>query len=255
MNGTRAMACELVGALVSGVANDLAHLVGDGVDHRVGDGGGLDVAICPPYPYLAEVAKLIGHVNIALGAQDVSPQRCGAFTGDVAAEMLIDLGCRYVLVGHSERRHGLGESDQRVAEKFVRALDAGLIPVLCVGETLAEREAASTQSVVERQIGAVLKGRDFDRSQAFVLAYEPVWAIGTGLSATPEQAQDVHAAIRAQLNACGADAEKTRILYGGSVNANNAAHLFAMADIDGGLIGGASLNAGDFLTICRAAGG
>ena len=247
MNGTRAMARELVDALVNGVAGDLAS--------AVGDSGVLDVAICPPYPYLAEVAERIGHLNIAVGAQDVSPQLNGAFTGDVSAQMLADLGCRYVLVGHSERRHGLGESDQRVAEKFVRALDTGLVPVLCVGETLAERESASTQEVVERQINAVLKEQDFDRTQSFVLAYEPVWAIGTGLSATPEQAQQVHAAIRAQLHACGPNAETTRILYGGSVNASNASQLFAMADIDGGLIGGASLKADDFLNICRAAGG
>ena len=240
MNGTRAVARALAVALRNGLDENDA----------------IDVAICPPYPYLAEVADVVGGSMIALGAQDVSPQRAGAFTGDVAAEMLTDLGCRYVLVGHSERRQGLGESDRLVAEKFARAQDAGLIPVLCVGETLAERESGSTQSVVERQVDAVLRAEpDFDDSQEFVLAYEPVWAIGTGLSATPEQAQHVHAAIRAQLRSSGVDADNTRILYGGSVNANNATQLFAMQDIDGGLIGGASLKADDFLAICSAAGG
>ena len=194
-----------------------------------------------------------------MGAQDVSAERAGAFTGDVAAEMLIDLGCSVVLVGHSERRHGLGESDERVAEKFLRAMDAGLTPVLCVGETLSEREAGNTHSVVKRQIDAVLGDAVLSAHDTvlkeFVLAYEPVWAIGSGLSATPEQAQEVHAGIRAQLRVVGADADATRVLYGGSVNAANAAQLFAMDDIDGGLIGGASLKADDFLAICQAAGG
>lgn len=244
MNGSRSMARELAGALVS----------------AVGGRSAFDVAICPPYPYLADVAAVVtSHTGIALGAQDVSPERAGAFTGDVAAEMLIDLGCSVVLVGHSERRHGLGESDERVAGKFRRAMDAGLVPVLCVGETLSERESGNTLSVVKRQIDAVLGDAALsahDTAQReFVLAYEPVWAIGTGLSATPEQAQEVHAGIRAQLRAVSADADATRVLYGGSVNAANAAQLFAMDDIDGGLIGGASLKADDFLAICQAAGG
>jgi triosephosphate isomerase len=247
MNASRAMARELAGTLAAAAAGELAD--------ALGDNGTLDVVLCPPFPYLIDVAEMTEAVDIAVGAQDVSPQLSGAFTGDVAAEMLTDLGCRYVLVGHSERRHGSSESDQGVAEKFVRALDAGLIPVLCVGETLAERESGNTKGVVERQINAVLQGPTFDQSQSFVLAYEPVWAIGTGLSASPEQAQEVHAAIRSQLAASAADAESTRVLYGGSVNAGNATQLFAMPDIDGGLIGGASLKATDFLTICRAAGG
>lgn len=247
MNGSRSMARELAGALASAVAERAA----------------FDVAICPPFPYLADVAAVVtSHsgtaAGIALGAQDVSAERAGAFTGDVAAEMLIDLGCSVVLVGHSERRHGRGESDELVAEKFLRAMDAGLTPVLCVGETLSERESGNTHSVVKRQIDAVfgnaLESRDTVLSE-FVLAYEPVWAIGTGLSATPEQAQEVHAEIRAQLRVVGADADATRLLYGGSVNAANATQLFAMDDIDGGLIGGASLKADDFLAICQAAGG
>jgi triosephosphate isomerase len=205
------------------------------------------------------VAGVLDGTVVALGAQDVSPQPAGAFTGDVAAEMLTDIGCAYVLVGHSERRHGCGESDQIVGEKFARALQVGLIPVLCVGETLAERESGNTQGVVDRQIDAVLNAESgamgIDRSKPFVMAYEPVWAIGTGLSATPEQAQQVHAAIRARLRDSGVDADNTRVLYGGSVNADNATELFAMQDIDGGLIGGASLKAADFLAICRAAGG
>lgn len=243
MNGSRSMARELAGALASGVAQDSR----------------CDVAICPPFPYLADVASVVsGNAGIALGAQDVSPEHAGAYTGDVAAEMLTDLGCRMVLVGHSERRHGLGESDARVAAKFLRAMDAGLIPVLCVGETLQERESGNTGSVVKRQIDAVFGDTAPPRTSplsAFVLAYEPVWAIGSGLSATPQQAQEVHADIRAQLRAAGVDADATRLLYGGSVNAANAAQLFAMDDIDGGLIGGASLKADDFLAICQAAGG
>ncbi|MFT5448875.1 MAG: triosephosphate isomerase [Gammaproteobacteria bacterium] len=244
MNGSQTMARELAGALASGVA----------------DRSAFDVAICPPFPYLAEVAAVVNsNAGIALGAQDVSPEHAGAFTGDVAAEMLIDLGCTVVLVGHSERRHGLGESDERVAEKFLRAMDAGLTPILCVGETLSEHESGNTLSVVKRQIDAVLGnavlGARDTALKEFVLAYEPVWAIGTGLSATPEQAQEVHAGIRAQLRSVGADSDATRVLYGGSVSAENAAQLFAMDDIDGGLIGGASLKADDFLAICQAAGG
>lgn len=247
MNGSHAMGRELAGALANGLAD--APL----------QSGALDVLVCPPYPYLSEVANVVESAGIAVGAQDVSSQAAGAFTGDVAAEMLIDVGCTYVLVGHSERRHGLGESDQSVGAKFARAQQAGLIPVLCVGETLTERESGDTQRVVDRQIDAVLKGEfdgaAIDRSKPFVMAYEPVWAIGTGLSATPEQAQEVHASIRARLHETGAAADTTRVLYGGSVNAKNATELFSMHDIDGGLIGGASLKADDFLAICVAAGG
>jgi triosephosphate isomerase (TIM) len=212
-----------------------------------------DVLVCPPYVYLSQVAAKIAGSSVKLGAQDVSVEAGGAFTGDISAVMLKDIGCDYVIVGHSERRAIHGESSQLVAEKFVAAQAAGLIPVLCVGETLAEREAGKTMAVVSAQFSAVLDLAGIDAMKNAVLAYEPVWAIGTGKTATAEQAQEVHAGLRAVAVArSAAVAGGLQILYGGSVKPSNAAELFAMNDIDGGLIGGASLQADDFLGICAA---
>jgi triosephosphate isomerase len=210
--------------------------------------------VCPPFPYLAASAQQIAGSNVMLGAQTVSENPPGAFTGEVAADMLIDVGCTHVLVGHSERRSLFGESSEAVAAKFKAASEGGLIPVLCVGETLAEREAGKTEAVINAQLGAVLDLVGISGFASAVVAYEPVWAIGTGLTASPEQAQDVHRHIRAGMAAADAGiAAKTLILYGGSVKGDNAAGLFAMPDIDGGLIGGASLKASDFLAIATAA--
>ncbi|HEX7055172.1 MAG TPA: triose-phosphate isomerase [Burkholderiales bacterium] len=205
---------------------------------------GATTAVCPPFPYLAQVAEQLAGSPVALGAQNVSEHAQGAYTGEVSAAMLADLGCRYVIVGHSERRQLYGERDAQVAAKFAAAKKAGLTPILCVGETLEEREAGRTEEVVARQLDAVLSVADFGDA---VLAYEPVWALGTGRNATPEQAQAVHAFLRRRIPpAC-------RILYGGSVKPQNAAALFAMPDVDGGLIGGASLVAEDFVAIVEAA--
>jgi triosephosphate isomerase len=212
------------------------------------------VAVCPPFVYLDQVQALLTGTPIAWGAQNVSHESPGAFTGEIATVMLRDFGCTYVIVGHSERRHLLGESDAVVAKKFAAARAAGLIPILCVGELLEERERGETEAVVERQLQAVIGLEGVQALRAAVVAYEPVWAIGTGRTATPDQAQEVHAFIRRRLAAMDADvAARLPILYGGSVKASNAAALFAMADIDGGLIGGASLEASEFLSICRAA--
>jgi len=213
-----------------------------------------EVAVCVPYPYLAQVQSRLGGTPLAWGAQSVSEHASGAFTGEVSAAMLCEFGCRYVLVGHSERRQLFGESDAVVAAKFVAAQQAGLLPILCLGETLAERESGQTSAVVSRQLAAVIERAGVDALASAVLAYEPVWAIGTGKTASPAQAQDVHAAIRAQVAALDSGlAGGLRILYGGSVKPQNAAELFAQADIDGGLIGGAALVADDFLAICQAA--
>ena len=201
-------------------------------------------AVCVPFPYLAQVAEKLRGTPLAWGAQNVSEHAQGAYTGEVAASMLVDFGCRYVLVGHSERRQLYGESDSQVAGKFAAAQAAGLTPILCVGETLEERDAGRTEQVVARQLDAVLKKVAFGEA---LLAYEPVWAIGTGRNATPEQAQQVHEVLRKKVSA------STRILYGGSVKPQNAAAIFAQPDVDGGLIGGASLAAADFLAIYKAA--
>ena len=205
---------------------------------------GVECAVCVPFPYLAEVAEQLRGSKVAWGAQNVSEHAQGTYTGEVSAAMLLEFGCRYAIVGHSERRQLYGESDAQVAAKFAAARKAGLTPILCVGETLAEREAGKTEQVVSRQLQVVLDKTPFGDA---VLAYEPVWAIGTGRNATPEQAQDVHAFLRKRIPF------ENRILYGGSVKAQNAAALFAMPDVDGGLIGGASLVAEDFLGIVRAA--
>jgi triosephosphate isomerase len=211
-----------------------------------------EVAVCVPFPYLAEVALTLQDGVIAWGAQDCSAHEPGAYTGEVAAAMLEEFGCRYVIVGHSERRGLHAESDALVAEKARCALAHRLTPIVCVGETLADREAGRTADVVKRQMSAVVHVVGHCVPQ-IVVAYEPVWAIGTGRTATPEQAQEVHALLRAQLLAASPHAGDMRILYGGSVKADNAAALFAQPDIDGGLIGGASLKAAEFAAICRAA--
>jgi triosephosphate isomerase len=214
-----------------------------------------EVLICPPYILIPRAADALnGRDDISLGAQDLDINQNGAFTGQISASMLVDAGCKYVIVGHSERRAIYGESDQDVADKFKVAQQGGLTPVLCVGETLEERESGETEAVVARQIQAVIDVVGINQLDDAVIAYEPVWAIGTGKTATPEMAQEVHRFIRAMLAALNGDiAEKLRILYGGSMNAGNAESLISMTDIDGGLIGGASLQAESFLAICMAA--
>ena len=203
-----------------------------------------DVALCPTFVHLAQVGSLVAGSSIGLGGQDVSEHQAGAYTGEVAAEMLADIGCKFVIIGHSERRQYHGERDEDVAKKFKAVVDAGLTPILCVGETLQEREAGQALAVIDRQLEAVLSQVDLADT---VIAYEPVWAIGTGKTATAAQAQDVHAHIRSKIGGA-----KTRILYGGSVKPENAAALFEQNDIDGALVGGASLVANDFIAICRA---
>ena len=238
MNGTRAEILPLIQALKEGL--DPAPRA--------------KVAVCPPFIYLPLVGELLEGTPIALGAQDVCEEAAGAYTGEVSVPMLRDYHCRYVIVGHSERRQVYREDDGQVARKFSRALSGGLIPILCLGETLAEREAGNTRAVVERQLGAVLEQSGVPGLRAAVIAYEPVWAIGTGRNATPAQAQEVHAYLRGRIAERDPEtAASLPILYGGSVKGANAAALFAMPDIDGGLIGGASLSAAEFLAICRAA--
>jgi len=234
MNGSRAGNAALLAALKS----------------EVGDTA--DVAVCVPAPYLGEVGAALAGSAIRWGAQDCSAHASGAFTGEISAAMLAEFGCSYVIVGHSERRAMHGEGDHLVADKAAAALDSGLVPIVCVGETLAEREAGQTHAVVARQLAAAIDVLG-ERMSSVVVAYEPVWAIGTGKTASPEEAQAVHAHLRAALVAAASSGADNRILYGGSVKADNAAQLFAQADIDGGLIGGASLKAADFGAICRAA--
>lgn len=235
MNGSSASNEALVQALLAGSANWQCQ-----------------VAVCVPAPYLAQVQRLVAGSGIELGAQDVSQHVAGAFTGEVSADMLKDFGTRYCLVGHSERRQYHGETDAVVAAKAQRALAAGITPVVCVGETLAEREAGRTEEVVKRQLAAAIHTIGHCISE-IVVAYEPVWAIGTGKTASPEEAQQVHAVLRGQLRAATPQADRMQILYGGSMNAANAAQLLAQPDIDGGLVGGASLKAADFLSIIAAA--
>lgn len=211
------------------------------------------LAVCAPFPYLAQCQALLAGSVVAWGAQDVSAEARGAFTGEVAASMLAEFGVSYALVGHSERRSYHGETDATVAAKAVRALEFGIVPVVCVGESLAQREAGETEAVVGRQLGAVLEALSLEQLGRIVLAYEPVWAIGTGKTASSEQAQAVHAFLRAQVAARDAGvAARMAMLYGGSVKPDNAAELFSMPDIDGGLIGGASLKSDDFLAIGNA---
>jgi len=238
MNGSLAANTQLVQGVRAGLAQAL-------------EGKACDVAVCVPAPYLAQVAGLLGDSGVALGAQDVSAHEQGAYTGEVSAAMLRDFATRYAIVGHSERRQYHGETDDTVATKAQRALAAGITPIVCVGETLAERDAGRTEEVVKRQLAAVIHLNGHCISE-IVVAYEPVWAIGTGKTATPEQAQAVHAVLRAQLKAATEHADRVHILYGGSMNAANAAELLAQPDIDGGLIGGAALKPTDFLSIIRA---
>ena len=212
-----------------------------------------EVAVCPPFVYIPRTVELLAGTAVAVGSQDLSDEESGAFSGEVAGPMLRDVGCTYAIVGHSERRSIYGESDEFTARKFAAARRFGLTPILCVGELLEEREAGTTEAVVGRQLDAVIELEGIAALGEAVIAYEPVWAIGTGRTASPEQAQEVHAFIRSKLAGLDAGvADRIRILYGGSVKAANAAELFAMADIDGGLIGGASLKAEEFLGICTA---
>ena len=227
----------------------LLNAVRDGVTS-----GGAQVAVCVPYPYLAQASSVLGGSAVMWGAQDVSEHAQGAWTGEVSAAMLVDFACRFTLVGHSERRSFYGDTDGVVAAKFAAATKAGLTPVLCVGESLAEREAGVTGDIVTRQLDAVIEQSGVGAFSNALVAYEPVWAIGTGRTASPAQAQEVHALIRARFARENVEiANGLQILYGGSVKAANAAELFGQADIDGGLIGGAALVAEDFLAICAAA--
>jgi len=235
MNGSLAANEALLKALVAGLGD-----------------AACDVAVAVPAPYLAQVQALTAGSVVATAAQDVSRHESGAYTGEISVAMLKDFGVRYALVGHSERRQYHGETDVVVAEKAQRALAAGVTPIVCVGETLQEREAGQTEAVVKRQLAAVIHLNGHCISE-IVVAYEPVWAIGTGRTASPEQAQAVHAVLRAQLSAASGHADRIRLLYGGSMNAANAAQLLAQPDIDGGLVGGASLKAPDFLQIIAAA--
>jgi len=238
MNGSSAVNAELLDGIVAGAPCSNA----------------IELLVCPPFPYLGAAATRLAGTGIELGAQNVSEHASGAFTGETAASMLADVGCRYVIVGHSERRAIMGESSEVVAAKFAAAQIAGMTPVLCVGETREQREAGQTEAVVAEQLNAVLDEVGMQGIAAAVIAYEPVWAIGTGLSATPEQAQDVHRHIRDVLGTRdSAVADTVKILYGGSVKGDNAAGLFGKPDIDGGLIGGASLKVADFLAIAEAA--
>jgi triosephosphate isomerase len=215
---------------------------------------GCDIAVCVPAPYLAQCQAVLASGPVVLGAQDVSAHEAGAYTGEVSAVMLREFGCSFVIVGHSERRSYHAEDNALVAKKTLRALQAGLTPIVCVGETLAQRDAGNTEAVVAAQLDAVLAAIDVAHVEQLVVAYEPVWAIGTGKTATPAMAQEVHAQLRKQLMARNAEqGEKVRILYGGSMKPENAAELMAMPDIDGGLIGGAALKAADFLAIIAAA--
>ena len=227
----------------------------NGVKAGVGNVGNTEVAVCPPFVYLLQAADALAGSGIGLGAQNVCDQDSGAYTGEVSGAMLKEMGCSYAIVGHSERRSLYGETDALVAQRFLAAQRSGLTPIFCIGETLEEREAGDTKAVCARQIDAVLEVAGIEAFTNAVVAYEPVWAIGTGKTATPEQAQAVHAFIRGKLAALDAGiAAKLRIQYGGSMKPGNAAELMAQPDIDGGLIGGASLQAEDFLAICKAGG-
>ena len=217
--------------------------------------GDLLVGVCVPFPYLAQAQALLGESVVSWGAQDVSAHRQGAYTGEVAADMVAEFGAAYAIVGHSERRGYHHESAELVAIKAQRVLEAGLTPIVCVGETLEQREAGETQQVVGSQLDAVLDALTAEEAATIVVAYEPVWAIGTGKSASAEQAQQVHAFLRSKLAAKGAEVANVPLLYGGSVKPENAQELFAQDDIDGGLIGGAALKSKDFLAICQAAQG
>lgn len=238
MHGSREFICDLVGQLLPSLS--------DGVN-------GVDLVLCPPFPYLSQVSDLVHRAELVLGAQNLSSEPEGAFTGEVSARMLADFKVRYVIVGHSERRQLMGEHDALVAQKFMAAQANGIIPILCVGETLDERESGNATTVVERQITSVLDSAGVEAFDSAVIAYEPVWAIGTGRSASTAQAQEMHADIRGIIARRDPEvAQSVQIVYGGSVNPDNAPELFSQPDIDGGLIGGASLNAESFVRICQS---
>jgi triosephosphate isomerase len=238
MNGSKADAADLVNGIKAGASNIQK----------------AEIAVCPPFPYLHISEELLTGSAIRWGSQDVSSETDGAFTGQVSARMLKDFGCTYAIIGHSERRMFNAESDAVIAKKYAQALAVGLTPILCVGESLEEREHGKTEEVVARHLDAVLEGAGADAIGRGVIAYEPVWAIGTGVTATPEQAQEVHAFLRQRIAAKSqAQADAVRILYGGSMKPGNAMELIGQADIEGGLIGGAALKASDFLAICAAA--
>jgi len=238
MNGSRASVKELLDGLKADIASVTT----------------AEVAVCAPHILLADVQSQLDGTAIAWGGQDISVQDSGAYTGETSGSMLNECGCKYVIIGHSERRSYHGETNQTVAEKFTAARKAGLVPLFCIGETLEEREGGTMEDVLSGQLDAVINHCGVEMLGEGVIAYEPVWAIGTGVTASPEQAQDVHAFIRARVAQSSAEvAEKIQILYGGSMNPANAAELIGQPDIDGGLIGGASLKAGDFLAVCTAA--
>ena len=237
MNGSKAETVDLLNGIKAGV----------------GEITKAAVAVCPPFPYLYLAEELLSGTTIAYGAQDVSREEGGAFTGQVSAAMLKDFGCRYVIIGHSERRLFNGETDAIIARKYAQAVANGLTPILCVGESLEQRESGQTEAVVATHIDGIINAHGADALEQGVIAYEPVWAIGTGVTATPEQAQEVHAFLRARIAAKSQEvAASIQILYGGSMKPDNAEELIGQRDIDGGLIGGAALKAGDFLAICRA---
>jgi triosephosphate isomerase (TIM) len=237
MNGSKASAAELLAGIKAGM----------GAVHKT------EVLVCPPFPYLAMACEVLLGTGVAVGAQNACTEAVGAYTGEVAAPMIKDVGCTYVILGHSERRQYYGDTDAIVAKKYAQALAAGLTPILCVGETLEERERGETQAVVARHLDAVMETAGVEAIARGVIAYEPVWAIGTGHTATPEQAQAVHAFLRARVAGKSAEvAGGVRILYGGSMKPDNAMELMSQADIDGGLIGGAALKGSDFLAICAA---
>jgi triosephosphate isomerase len=237
MNGSKAETADLLNGIKAGI----------------GEIAKAAVAVCPPFPYLYLVEDLLAGTPIAYGAQDLSQEDNGAFTGQVSAAMLADFGCTYVIIGHSERRLFNGETDTLIARKYAQAVSHGLIPILCVGETLEQRERGETERVVAEHIDGVMNLHGVDAFRHGVIAYEPVWAIGTGVTATPGQAQEVHAFLRARIAAKSREvADGVRILYGGSMKPGNADELIGQADIDGGLIGGAALKAADFLAICKA---
>jgi len=239
MHGSLAANSELLKGLLAGIAR----------------AGGVDVAVCVPFPYLSQVQAMLAATPLRWGAQNLSEHGSGAYTGEVSAAMLGDFGCRFAIVGHSERRALYGETDAVAAAKFAAAVQAGLTPILCLGETIEQREGNITEQVIAAQLDAVTQTAGMNGFANAVIAYEPVWAIGTGRTATPQQAQEVHAFIRgAQLKAASGKAGEMKILYGGSVKPDNAAALFGQPDIDGGLIGGAALKAADFVAVCRAAG-
>lgn len=238
MNGSRASIDALLAGLITGIAGTQS-----------------EVVVCPPFVFLAHVRKIIQNGTISLGAQNINASSGGAFTGEVSAAMVKEFGCRYVIVGHSERRTLYGESDAVVAEKFKACLAADVIPILCVGETLQERDGKMTEEVITAQLKAVLNSVGIDGFRQALIAYEPIWAIGTSVSATAAQAEEVHRLIRSQLSAADSGvAQQIRILYGGSVKADNAAELFRQENVDGALVGGASLDAQEFTNICRSAG-